>query len=81
MSEGAVFRRVKDALRREGISLKACPRNAIGRVELGRYYTVQDNTGRIDSTHVDLEAWARDMELLDIREGMVPEGCRRIAGS
>jgi hypothetical protein len=77
VSEKAVFRRVKDALRVRGLSLKACPPKAVRRVELGRYYIVRVDTGSIDSTHVDLSAWARHMKVLGPDEHMVPQNHRR----
>jgi len=73
VSEKAVFRRVEDALRAQGLSLRACSSKAARRVELGRYYTVRVGTGYVDSTYVDLNAWARDLNLLDPHEHMVPE--------
>ena len=71
VSEKVVFRRVKDALRAQGLWLRACPAKANRRVELGRYYTVRVSTGKVDSTNGDLVACAHTMQLLGTHEHMV----------
>ena len=73
VSENAVFLRLKRAVAREGVSLKASSPASAGLTELGRYYTVDDKTGFVDSKHVDLEAWARDIGVLGLDEQMVPD--------
>lgn len=64
VSERAVFARVKRKLAQDGEILKKCRFDSRWYNDLGDYYTVDAQFNAIRDRQVPLEAWAREMGLL-----------------
>jgi hypothetical protein len=71
VTERALFARVSRALAKDGLVLKRCRADSRWSAELGYYYTVDATRNLIDSKHIDLVQWAREMKLLAEYEELV----------
>jgi hypothetical protein len=60
ISEVALFTRLSRKLKKEGLSLHRCSVSSQWSSSLGRYYTVDVNRNTIESSHIDLEEWAKN---------------------
>ena len=73
VSERAVFARVDRALRQQGKALRRCRPTSRAFAELGRYYIINTDRAWIDTTHVDLQTFARKTWALGPEEELVED--------
>lgn len=71
ISEAALEKRISRKLAHEGETLRKCRYNSRWFNDLGSYYVVNSYFNSITATHVDLETWGRDLEVLRENEALV----------
>ena len=72
VSEDALVRRIKSKLKREGVTLRQCPRRDRRFEDIGDYFLV-DAAGTITGTNVDLEELGRESGVLNNWEDIEDE--------
>jgi len=72
ISQGALYARVKRYYARDGEVLRT-NRSSNWNSDLGRYYTIDLATNRIEHAHIDLEGVAREVGLLKSDEQVEQE--------
>lgn len=64
ISERALLARINRKVAADGLQVKKSRLGTASNTELGDYYAVDLNRGVVASKHVNLEAWARELEVL-----------------
>ena len=70
VSERAVTARLRRALAKDGKKLCACRPNSRWYGDFGDWYIVTLSNNALDSTHCDLEGWARELGVMKPYEVM-----------
>jgi hypothetical protein len=74
VSERALAARVDRKLRQQGSMLRRCPPSSRWHYDLGYYYTIDIRRNAIESRHIDIEDWGRELGCLKPWERLVDEG-------
>ena len=64
ISERALLARLNRKVVTDGLQVKKSRPGTAGHAELGDYYAVDLNRAVVHSKHIDLEAWARELDVL-----------------
>ncbi len=68
ISEKALYERIDRKLRAMGECLRRCREGSRWFNNLGRYYSISIAFNAVRDTHIDLEAWGRDLGVLGPNE-------------
>lgn len=68
ISERALLARLNRKVVADGLQVKKSRPGTASNAELGDYYVVDLNRGVVHSQHIDLEAWARELDVLAVYE-------------
>jgi hypothetical protein len=72
VTEDEVFERVDTALQSQGLTLHKGVRDGTGYGDRGRFFTTVGESGAVRDRDIDLDKWARRLDVLKVNEAMVP---------